>query len=58
MAIMFSIAIGIVYKHFKIEIACLRTEINLVKSENYNTHQYLMAHIKGSEDNENNRFIK
>lgn len=49
MAIMFSIAIGIVYKHFELEISCLRTEISEVRGESWNTHQYLMAHIKGSD---------
>ena len=49
MAIMFSITIGIVYKHFELEISCLRVEISQVRSESWNTHQYLMAHIKGSD---------
>jgi hypothetical protein len=49
MAIMFSIAIGIVYKHFEFEISSLRTEISQVRGDSWNTHHYLMAHIKGSD---------
>lgn len=37
------------YRHFKTEIECLKTDITQLRCDNANTHQYLMVHIKGED---------